>query len=265
MQNREAGMVIEHVDGGAYLIARAIFDNELYRHPTQYRIFDYIVGHAVHSKNGCTVAGVHVPRGSYLASYRRLAEQTAFFERNNCLKQYSISTVKRVTDELIAKGRLSKSGTDICTIWKVCNFDKYQNLSTYANNVGERGCGTPSSPKESNKIEGETEAPSVLRNGIPERLRNKKIYVNECSLLAEKAMKYLTEQGIDVSPHVLTKRMQTWVGVYEEEALKDAFSRAAGAWIDQSKTGNFLKYLEKILENDYPKMEDWGRGETAAA
>jgi hypothetical protein len=245
-------MGIEHVEGGAYITARAIFDNDLWRHPAQHRIFEYIRGRAIFAKEGYTIAGVHVPRGSFLASYRKIAEGTAWIERN-CLKQYGIATVKRVTDELIAKGRLTKSNNDICTIWHVTNYEKYQNFSSYENRGAERWCGTPPTPEIGNEFIGGTDAVEFLRNTGSERVRNNNKNVYECSLLG-KAKDFLSEKGIIISSFRLEKRLQTWERIFSEEALSEAFSTAAEAWTAQSLSGDFLRYLNTVLNNDYPKL-----------
>lgn len=249
-------MVTDHVDGGAYITARNIFDNDIWRHPAQHRIFEYIRGRAIFIKEGYTIGGVHVPRGAFLASYRKLAEGTAWIERNSP-KQYSISTVKEVTDALIAKGRLTKHETEICTLWHVTNYDKYQNFCSYENHETEQGFRTPSIHKIVNEINSRIGAGNEVPNGgsvqVPNNNKNVK---RRISLLADKAEIFLKGKEIKFSAFVLKKRMQTWMIVFGEEALNEAFSIAADAWTSQGKAGDFLRYLETILHNDFPKLAD---------
>jgi hypothetical protein len=247
-------MGLEHVDGGAYVTARTIFENELWRHPAQHRIFEYIRGRAIFAPEGYDIGGVHVPRGSFLHSFRQIAEGTAWIEKRR-LKQYSISTIKAITDELIVKGRLTKDETALCTVWHVTNFDKYQSFDTYKYGDAERGCRTPKTLNISNVINRKTGADDEQANGVAEQVPNNNKNVYECSLLG-KAENFLNEKGIKFSSFVLVKRLQSWEKLYEEAALNEAFSKAADAWTSQGLTGDFIRYLNTILNNDYPKLTD---------
>lgn len=132
--------------GGAFLISREIFDNPLWSDPLKFRIFFYILGHAVFSKDGAIVAGVKLERGQFLISLRNLQKEIAYREgRGGAIVIPPYETVRRKLKELVNEGRLSIEKTNFGSLITVLNYDKYQALDSYRNKeMGQQWVGNES-------------------------------------------------------------------------------------------------------------------------
>ena len=59
---------------GAFQTSREIFANPIWQDIPKFRIFFYIYGNAVFSKDGALVGGMELKRGQFLRPYRNLRE-----------------------------------------------------------------------------------------------------------------------------------------------------------------------------------------------
>ncbi|PPA70068.1 hypothetical protein [Jeotgalibacillus proteolyticus] len=116
--------------GGAFMISREIFDNDIWEDPIKLRIFLFLVGKAVFAEEGKRVAGVDLKRGQYLRSYRNLIEDLSYKE-NRSVKKISLSTLHRKLDALVKEDRLKVEETPLGTIFTVVNYSTYQNFDHY--------------------------------------------------------------------------------------------------------------------------------------
>lgn len=121
--------------GGAFQTSRDIFQNPIWQDIPKFRIFFYIIGNAVFSKEGVNIGDIHVKRGQYLRSYRNLADDLQYIE-NRKVKKYSVSVISRKIDQLVKEKRLKIESTELGTLFTVVNYDKYQLLSNYKNEPG---------------------------------------------------------------------------------------------------------------------------------
>lgn len=122
---------------GAFQTSREIFENPIWNDIPKFRIFFYIYGNAVFSKEGTTVAGMHLKRGQFLRSYRNLRDDLEYVE-NRSVKQYSLSVIKRKVDSLVKENRLKIEETELGTLFTVINYEQYQGFEHYKNSNLER-------------------------------------------------------------------------------------------------------------------------------
>lgn len=109
---------------GRFLVDRNIFESRIWTDTIKFRLFFYILGKAAF-KDNIIVNGIKLKRGQYLRSYRNLAEDLTYKERNG-LKKYSLATIKRKTKELVDEQRIEIKETFSGTLFTVKNYDKYQ-------------------------------------------------------------------------------------------------------------------------------------------
>jgi DnaD/phage-associated family protein len=111
--------------GNFFKIDRAIFDHQIWQDPVQFRIFFYLVGKAVFAKEGLMKGNVHIKRGHYLISYRRIRDELEYIE-NNAVKKYPLSRIHRAIEKLEGSEMLKKHETELGTLFEVVNYEKYQ-------------------------------------------------------------------------------------------------------------------------------------------
>lgn len=144
---------------------RGIFENSIWNDVIEFRIFFYIVGNAIWKEEGVNMGNIHIKRGQYLRSYRRLKDDLMYIE-NNAIKYYSVSTIKRKVDKLVNDGRLETEETELGTLFTVVNYNKYQWL---------QGVKTYSLEQPQNSNETPTEQPWNNKN--KDNTDNKDIYI----------------------------------------------------------------------------------------
>ncbi len=120
-----------------FIIDRSIFDNGIWRNIAELRMFLLILAKARFKEESITIEGIEIGRGQWLRSYRKLQEDLEYIE-NKSLKQYSLSNIKRIAMKLERDGRVALQRTEYGTVFTVCNYNKYQDLSNYKNSNRER-------------------------------------------------------------------------------------------------------------------------------
>lgn len=124
---------------GAFQISREIFENEVWSDVVKFRIFFYILGNAVFSKEGIDKAGIHLERGQYLRSMRNLQDDLSYREgRGNAVKKYPLTTIQRKIKSLEKEGRITTKSTEYGTLFTVVNYATYQGLENYKNDSVEQ-------------------------------------------------------------------------------------------------------------------------------
>src|SRR5690625_1127224 len=122
---------------GAFQTSRNIFENPIWNDIPKFRIFFYIYGNAVFSKEGSVVGGIKLKRGQFLRSYRNLQDDLQYLE-NRSIKKYSLSVIKRKIDSLVDENRLKIEDTELGTLFTVINYEQYQGLGNYRTDNLER-------------------------------------------------------------------------------------------------------------------------------
>src|SRR5690625_1880523 len=122
---------------GAFQTSRNIFENPIWNDIPKFRIFFYIYGIAVFSKEGAVVGGIKLKRGQFVSSYRILQDDLQYLE-NRSIKKYSLSVIKRKIDSLVKENRLKIEGTELGTLFTVVNYEQYQGLGNYRTDNLER-------------------------------------------------------------------------------------------------------------------------------
>ncbi|MBM7634042.1 hypothetical protein [Geomicrobium sediminis] len=113
-------------------MSRDIFENPIWEDPVKFRIFFFIIGNAVFSQDGVTHAGVHLKRGQYLRSLRKLREDLTYREgKGNAIKQYPLTTIQRKLKSLENEEKIIMKTLENGTLFTVVNYEKYQGLENY--------------------------------------------------------------------------------------------------------------------------------------
>lgn len=123
------------MNNGAFIVGRDIFESGLWSDVQKFRIFLFIVGHAVFKDEGIDKGTVHIKRGQYLRSYRNLQRDLEYFE-NRSEKIYPLASISRKVSELVADGYLQTEETKLGTLFTVLEYDRYQDFSTYKKEPG---------------------------------------------------------------------------------------------------------------------------------
>ncbi len=113
------------MDSGWIKFHRIIFENGLWKNPFDLRLFLWLVGNAVHKKEGVCYGKVNISRGQILRSYRKLQEDLRYVE-NRQIKVPSLSVINRSIERLINSQRITKIETELGTLFKIVNYEKYQ-------------------------------------------------------------------------------------------------------------------------------------------
>lgn len=106
-------------------VHRKIFENGIWKHPVELRLFLWILGNSQFSEKGMNYGAIKIQRGQYLRSYRKLQCDLIYVE-NRTVKKYSLSTIERAVKQLIAMQIIAVCGTELGTLFTVLNYDKYQ-------------------------------------------------------------------------------------------------------------------------------------------
>ena len=125
---------------GAFQVSREIFENEIWTDVVKFRIFFYILGNAVFSKEGVMQAGIRIERGQYLRSLRNLQDDLSYREgRGNAVKKIPLETLRRKIKSLEKEGRITIKSTEYGTLFTVVNYALYQSLDNYKKeSMGQR-------------------------------------------------------------------------------------------------------------------------------
>ncbi len=248
---------MKKIDNGYVLQSRNIFDHEIFNDRDLFRFFSLLIGKASHS--GYRIANKNIQRGQWLRSYRKLSEDLRYVE-SNTVKEYPLSRIKRMIDKLKTDGMIATYETDLGTMFKIINYEVYQNPESYqlkSNGVaGHLKHGATEHPKDEKQIaniegnEDEHEATEHLNTGVAEQQRNN-INKDKNVLLCSKLSAYLKENNIEVSEKILNGRLQRLQIDYETDVLEAGINEAVDNWIKGNKEGNFIKYFVTILNNNY--------------
>jgi hypothetical protein len=118
------------VSEGVFQTDREIFNNPVWKNVLKFRLFFYIYGNAVYLESGKDYGGIHINRGQFLKSYRKLQEGLEYIE-NHAVKQYSLYQSSRAVDELVEERRVEKTDTELGTLFTVCNYEEYQGFERF--------------------------------------------------------------------------------------------------------------------------------------
>lgn len=154
-----------------------VFQHEVFKNELDFRLFALILGNAVYQDEGVMIDGIHVKKGQWLRSYRKLAKDLEYKE-GRAYKQYGLASIKRAIERLEKHGFIkafsvtqtgTNSGTDSGTLFEVVEFEKYQGFQQPQNNNNgtdsETETGTGSGTKLRNKEKGNKEPLSLEFDG----------------------------------------------------------------------------------------------------
>lgn len=120
--------------GGAFLTAREIFEHPIWQNIVEFRLFLYLCGKACF-QDGVRIGNIVLKRGQWVRSYRNLQDDLSYIE-NRAVKKYSISVIQRAVQSLVKQNRITIESAELGTLFTVTNYDKYQCLGNYKNELG---------------------------------------------------------------------------------------------------------------------------------
>lgn len=172
-----------------FKLYRKIFDHEIWENPVDFRLFILILGKAVYQKGGVEVDGIHLTRGQWVRSVRKLQDDLKYKERGG-YKKYGLATINRSIKRLVESGMITTTETPIGTLFTVVNYEKYQGFHDSENEQSEHQSehpetsgtpigtpfgtliGTPETPEEPNNIKGSGDRDEDNRNANRNGHRN---------------------------------------------------------------------------------------------
>jgi hypothetical protein len=124
--------------GGFFKMDKDLFDN-LFGNVLDYRLMSLILRNAVYKEEGVLIEGIHVKRGQWVRSYRKLAEDLKYKEGRG-YKKYSHQAIQKAMKRLESLGyiktsvvqltdRLTNRLTDRLTLIEVIETQENQGVS----------------------------------------------------------------------------------------------------------------------------------------
>jgi hypothetical protein len=156
---------------------RQIFENGIWKNPIEFRLFTWLIGNAVYDKD-IHYSEVTVKRGQYLRSFRKLQEDLKYIENNKIITP-SKGTVERAINSLERKAMITKTATELGTLFTLVNYEKYQsnpmNIEDDKNELGT-GLGTHLGQQRDNTKKDKKEKNIYI--GIFDHWNNSKVRVH---------------------------------------------------------------------------------------
>lgn len=208
---------------GAFQTSREIFENPIWEDVPKFRIFFYIYGKAVFSKEGTAVGGIKIARGQFLRSYRNLREDLQYIE-NRSIKKYSLSMISRKIDQLVKENRLEIEDTELGTLFTVVNYSTYQGLSNYKkhNENAER-----TEKEQSENADGTEQEQNENNNkNVEECTKNVKNDLKDSTTTAENDAIVFYQNNIGMIRPVITEEMLDWINDLGDEMVIESLKRA---------------------------------------
>jgi hypothetical protein len=124
--------------GGFFKMKKDVFD-DLFDNVLEYRLLTLILRNAVYKDEGVMIENIHVKRGQWIRSYRKLAEDLKYKEGRG-YKQYSHQAIQKAVKRLEQRGliklsivqltgRLTDRLTDRLTLIEVVEHQEYQGVT----------------------------------------------------------------------------------------------------------------------------------------
>lgn len=104
-------------------IHRKIFSNGIWKKPTDFRLFFFLLVNAVFDE--VRFDDIVVRRGQYLRSYRQLQDDLSYIQNNRIIK-LSLSVIKRAVEHLVNLQMIALTDTRLGTLFTILNYEKYQ-------------------------------------------------------------------------------------------------------------------------------------------
>lgn len=104
-------------------IHRKIFSNGIWKKPTDFRLFFFLLVNAVFDV--VRYDDIVVGRGQYLRSYRQLREDLSYIQNNRIIRP-SLSVIKRAIEHLVNLQMIDLTDTRLGTLFTILNYEKYQ-------------------------------------------------------------------------------------------------------------------------------------------
>lgn len=115
---------------GAFIIPRNIFENPIWAHNTDLKLFLLILGKAIYADEGYDIGGTHLNKGQWLRSYRNLQSDLEFIE-NNAVHRPGLATIKKSIDKLVTYGLIRTCTIELGTLFTVVDYAKMQDFDTH--------------------------------------------------------------------------------------------------------------------------------------
>ena len=193
-------------DGTKFTIDRKIFSSDIwFSSPWKLKIWIYLIGKANH-KDG-DYMGIPIKRGQLIRGLRTIQKDCAY-KIGYRIKKPSLSTVRRICEELTKDGRTTQRTTQQGTLFTICN---YNDLQSFRNN--ERN-------SERTSYETVGEQNNNVKNDNNKNNReidfkfNKAIKIPPDIFLTNEMMNYAKKQGCQDEAHIrfMFENFKNWFG-----------------------------------------------------
>lgn len=277
-------MAKSEIEGGAFIIARQIFESAIWKNnPHIIKLFIYLIGEARHKRHPKKYPHFNIERGELLTSLKKLAEENQY-EENGTLKEWSRAKVSRMLQSLVEQQYIEIKPNTYGTQIKVCNYDKYQDLSNYKADTPETPRAdsneTPKADSNETPIKvcnyesnqdllnyradsnetpraegGETEVKQPYRGGCSKNEKNEKNKKEECVLHPLTAqIRSNIPNRFTVDRTKLSNAIYQWEKSYPHVDLLLAASRCS-TWLVDSPKGrqrkDWIRTFGNWLRNGY--------------
>lgn len=245
--------------GGAFQTSREIFEHPIWQDIPKFRIFFYIVGNAVFSKEGVMIGDIHVQRGQYLRSLRNLQDDLAYREgKGNRKHMYPLTTLRRKIKCLVNEERITTKLTDYGTLFTVVNYESYQGFENYGNNIlaqNRHSDGTVTAQQRHNNKKVEEGSKKVNKDKEEKTIREIKdlraAFPPDLIELVDTYWSVIkkTRKTNTIAYSVILKTMQQWAK-HDQVVIKYALKKHIEAYDDGERDEN---YTLGIMRNTKPE------------
>ena len=220
---------------GVFQTDRIIFDSPIWENPAKFRLFFYIYGNAIFSKEGVDIGGIHLSRGQLLKSYRKLSDELEYIE-NHSLKKYSISHIKKLIGELVKEKRLEMEVSQLGTLFTVLNYEQYQGFERFEKDNREQSENTTRTLRERNE--------NNNKNDKNDKNVKKDIYGEKVHLSESEYAKLIVQHG-ETETNQMISILDNWYLTKGNKPNKSDYHTMVGVgWVlkrfkeDQQRRGN---------------------------
>lgn len=120
-----------------FIITRKIFDSAIWRDdPHILKLFIYLIGHAMHSKESKKYNSFEIKRGELVTSLSIIADDNEYMKFGK-LQRWSRAKVSRMLETLKEQNYIEIISDTYGTHIKVCNYYTYQDPNTYKSDTTE--------------------------------------------------------------------------------------------------------------------------------
>jgi|GEM_PF-5486961 len=142
-------MSVEYIEGGYFIIARHIFESDLWEKPPYFiKLWIFLIGQACHQER--RYRGFVLRRGQCFLTYGDLLEEASYYVGAR-KEKYTVGQMKHFMKFLRDTGRITTSKEPRGVVITILNYEKYQNPENYGRTKERAAERTSIEPKTNRK------------------------------------------------------------------------------------------------------------------